>query len=490
MKPGHFHYVVPATSSNKNLCRLVLSGVVTRFPPPVFINWGTQEDPDPYKVHMGKVNGILDYLNAVSTPENQHDLVLILDGYDIWLQLPPEIFIQRYYAIIDAENKRLEKRMGKQKMMERDFRQSVLFGPDKMCWPEDQTRPACWAVSESSLPRWAFGPETDSGKWRHHNRPKWLNSGTIMGPIGDVRKVFEATAERIKSDYTVDSDQFYFAEIFGVQEYARREAAGELPANFTQDLWITEDDEGKGHISRKTLSKPGYSDGQTTEYHIAIDYASDLFQTVAYYDTFLTWKHLDPPPAPGFFSRFHSSSEPNPQDDYNKSLESSNYRSNFKGVKGSETTMLPTDLVNARPPWGHTEFEDGSASISALRPDRDWSDLLLGVNTVSHRVWGLIHFTPPKHWIDLWWYRMWYAPYAEAAIRHATISLNESYTTTKKDSVEWFPYVPERALGLQGGVESGGGFSATSGEWLAWNVLCDEHEDAVFRNSQFKPPPP
>lgn len=86
---GRLHLLIPATSSNSDLCKLLLSGQILGYPTPQLINYGDTEDlDDPYKQHIAKVEGILKYLEHLETSsEYSTDLVLILDGYDLFLQV-------------------------------------------------------------------------------------------------------------------------------------------------------------------------------------------------------------------------------------------------------------------------------------------------------------------------------------------------------------------------------------------------------------------
>ena len=87
---GRLHLLVPATSSNADLCKLLLSAQVLGYPVPHLINYGAVEDlEDAYKQHLTKVAGILRYLEQLDTTNDESDeeLVLIVDGYDIWFQV-------------------------------------------------------------------------------------------------------------------------------------------------------------------------------------------------------------------------------------------------------------------------------------------------------------------------------------------------------------------------------------------------------------------
>ncbi|KAL9057838.1 MAG: hypothetical protein Q9162_002068 [Coniocarpon cinnabarinum] len=453
------------TNSNTNLCRLLLSAVATRFPIPVFINWNTEIEDDPYKVHMRKVKGVLDYLDAlvnpnisspVTTSDAENDLVLILDGFDIWLQLPPDVFIKRYYEIVDLANERLKQSLGSQGaqlMRDKQIYQSIIFGPDKVCFPDGPSRAACWAAPETTFDRWAFGPETDSHQDARFNRPRWLNSGTIMGPVKDVRELMRATHDRLVNKYTVDSDQFYFAEIWGEQEYSRMNISGTLPDPMTQSVWVWDSiDTGEGHYEAQPLGQPDIDPDQNTEYHIMIDSESRLFQTASFYHDWISWGHLN----------------------------------------SASTGVSEQDILDASPPMSHIERRDeeiptdagltySSMDATEVPPKLAWADLLLGYNMASHRTWGLIHFTPPKEFLDRWWFRMWFAPYAEAIIKHGqTVDQGTPYTSTR-DNRTWYSAVPNAANGQFSSLTAGGAMADT-GEWMDWPQLCGEIEDFVFAN--------
>jgi hypothetical protein len=151
---ARLHLLVPATSSNADFCKLLLSAQILGWPSPILINWAHPEEKDPYKQHIAKVQGILDYLYTIEPAGQnatyQEDLVLIIDGYDVWFQLRQDVLIRRYYDIIRRADERTIKDYGEELFREKDMRQTIVFGPDKICWPIDYSRPACWAVPQTS----------------------------------------------------------------------------------------------------------------------------------------------------------------------------------------------------------------------------------------------------------------------------------------------------------------------------------------------------
>lgn len=237
---AHLHLIIPATDSNHHLCRLLLSVTALDYPIPVFINWGDEEDANPYVQHVAKVGGILRYLNKLDD-QYADDLVLIVDGYDVLFQLRPDVLIKRYYNVIHAANKRLVDRVRYDTAVKHNLYQSIIVGPDKICWPEDPRRAAAWAVPDSTLPRYAFGPSTDNGRWRDYNRPRWLNSGTILGPLADVRRLLSTTQMEIQRNGTVVSEQWHMQNIWARQEYARTLLVDGPVINTSRRVWISED---------------------------------------------------------------------------------------------------------------------------------------------------------------------------------------------------------------------------------------------------------
>ena len=162
------HLLLPATASTLNFCRLLLSSTITAYPEPILIGWDGHGKYDGAKSHLFKISETLAYLNAL-LPSNDDDLVLLIDAYDVWLVLRPEVMISRYFDLLARSNERLHSTglYGRQEGGA-DIRNSLFWGPDKTCWPPDFSRAACWAVPESPLRRKAFGPDTD--KWMVLNR--------------------------------------------------------------------------------------------------------------------------------------------------------------------------------------------------------------------------------------------------------------------------------------------------------------------------------
>lgn len=98
-------------------------------------------------------------------PREDDDLIGIVDGYDVLQQLPPEIKIERYYEARYKAEAVLAERFGLTvpEAQAQRLRQSVIWGPDKICRPIVWEEPRFWAVPHSNLPDKAFGPKTGNG---------------------------------------------------------------------------------------------------------------------------------------------------------------------------------------------------------------------------------------------------------------------------------------------------------------------------------------
>ena len=484
-----FHLIVPATRTNINLCQLFISAGILGYPAPTLINWGGEEDPeDEYAAHLAKVQGVLDFLDGFA-PEQQDDLLLMVDGYDVWFQLPLDILVGRYNALVAQLEDRNRQQFSNEVLERHEIKDSVIFGPDKLCWPDDPLRLACWAVPDSPLTAQAFGPDTDHGII-DHNRPRWLNSGTIMGSISGVRKVFAATLARIHSDYSSNSDQLYFAQLYGEQSYSRRldqfrhlksvneDTAGEEEELFPSSVGIVtgpdptlvpRDDaliEPEPQSEPEPESEPErpkeipyIPEDAIIEHQIALDYNSSLFQTVAYYEDYLTWIN-------------HSLLST-----YSQSEAASNPYHHFP---------LSPDLLNSGPlsatPQSislihSTDFTEYIRAILKALSNYDthfpppaelksWSTLSLGLNTITKETFAILHFTGKKGYREMWWRRNWFYMYAEQLLKRRRTALEDVRRNAGMGDVDSREIVD-------------GAWTAKGG-WVEWRDICGKWEYELF----------
>lgn len=443
--------LIPATSTNHHLCQLLTSAAILGYPAPVLINWGGAEDADDYVQHLAKVEGVLDYVESL--PEEQQDeLVYMMDGFDAWFQLPPDLMIKRYYDVVDKAHAENVKLYGAAAVAKYNIKDTVLFGPDKLCWPGDGKRAACWAVPESWMTDGSFGPDTDHGI-TEHNRPRWLNSGTIMGPAREIRDVFAATLKKIHDHHTTDSDQFYFANVWADQSYARRliqldydRSRGAPLVNKTDRFLhpptpLPEKEGDPPPPPEKEIPDLGTEETRN-EFFIGLDFESTIWQTVAFYEDYMTWVQHN--------------------------LSNRYVTSNAKTINPAHWYTMPDDLVGISPLHALSAAHNIPLSDLASKLPTElhsWSTLPLATNTVSKTVAPVLHFTGKKGYRELWWPRNWFWGYQEKLLGVLREGSGPKNDGKDRDPLAGAWTYREKQAG-----------------WVAWEAgLCGEYEERLRR---------
>lgn len=228
---------------------------------------------------------------------------------DIWFQLRPEVLVSRYHSINHAANERLRERLGRAVDIE-EIDQTIIFGAGKRCAPNQVHSRACYPIPASPLPDDLYGANTDTIMGRNKItslKQRYLNSGYVIGPVSDMRRLWRRAQEIVKSlsdhpewdngshgsDFMYHgSDQSVFNIIFGEQEFQRE---------IMRRRHRTADDEAKG-IAKDPLPtriegtlvddpiNPSFThepmeakDGKPDEYGIGLDYFSELGQQTGTY---------------------------------------------------------------------------------------------------------------------------------------------------------------------------------------------------------------
>jgi hypothetical protein len=425
--PTRLHIAVFATSGNYHLCQLHLSAALLGYPAPTYINWGDKEDKDEMKQHLRKIEGALSYLDSIPAHQ-QDDLVFMLDGFDIWFQLPHTYIIKRYHDYVAQSHQHHVATFGEELVAKNDIRNTVIFGPDKSCAPGGPDHSSCWAIPESWLPALSFGPDTDHGR-AMHNRPRWLNSGTVIGPAKELKDVFQRALEQNRDHHVTDSDQFYFSHVYGTQSYARRLLKLEHDRDRGCDVAGDEEFLLPKNIDPKKKRLPDID--QRTEYYIGLDWSSSMFQTAGFYADYLTWVR-------------HNISDQYIMQDSRMG----NYHHHFS---------LPADLVNQGP------LDHNKALAASIDPSlNSWRNLPLATNTASRNVPPVMHINGKKGYRHLWWPRNWFFPYIEPLLKGL-----------RRQGI--------RNIGDERDALAGA-WTFLSGEsgWEEWNSLCGAHEDQLM----------
>lgn len=435
------HMLVPATDPNLNFCRFLLSNTIAGYPDPILIGWHGHGAYDGKESHLFKISESLVYFDSLPR-EQDDDLVLMVDAYDIWMLLRPEVIISRYNTIVKEQASRLEEEgiLGK---LNGDIpvENTLLFGADKICWPRGGRDPGCWTPPQSPLREQAFGPDTDS--WMVPNRPRWLNSGTLIGPVGHMRDMFNATMENVLRTFDDDydhrnSDQYYFQDVWAEQELTRmklRDGAMRAPVV---------DHEGNGREIRGDI--PDIPDTRRTEYRLSVDFGVDIFQTAAGFTEYLGWMSFN-------------NTTPVSHEDANRR-------------RRMDELELPQDILRSKPPF-QTRYP-----VDGLPRDKSWKDVVLGVNVAQQVVWPLFHVTGDKKYRDTWWHYAWFTGHAEALLSDATEPLADKELPEPIAVVDGVKYVAADTSGIKNVTWAGGrgGGWSDLGERYEWDDLCGEFE--------------
>lgn len=276
MKVSKLHYLIPSSFVNDAVCAGVVSALVNRYPIPTIIGYKGENEYDAAN-HLAKLR-VIDRFLGNSTSEDD-DLVIIVDSLDVLAQLPAEVMIERYFDISLKSEQRLADQRGitLDQLHELGIRQSILYGAGKMCFIGSPHEPLCPLMPASNSARYKFGVKTGVKDVRFLD-PRYLNSGTIIGPAGDLRRFISAVLQLVDADDAVidaddkegntihHMDQWFTATLYVRQEYHRA-----LDLNNGQY---------PGDLSNLTaLPKPRQGVNDTTEYHVFVDFESQFTQT-------------------------------------------------------------------------------------------------------------------------------------------------------------------------------------------------------------------
>ncbi|EFY86315.1 hypothetical protein MAC_07619 [Metarhizium acridum CQMa 102] len=454
-KISRLHFLVPASISNLRLCYNLASAAVNRYPVPTLLGWNGQGELDAAQTHLAKLRTMKRYLDSLD-PEEDEDLVIMVDGYDIIHQLPVEVMVERYFNVAQKADIHLAERMGISvtELHERDMKQTVFWGPDKICWPTDPAAGRCWAVPSSFLGENAFG--TDKGPDDIFSKdPRWMNSGTVMGPIGDMRKVIDATMDEIAATHDVnfwqsESDQYYLSNVWARQEYSRSKQ-------------IANGSEVEGGPPDRILPEK-ISESQETELHIAIEYDSALFQPQAGNDPFLGYLQYS---GRSYTSQVHV-------DMFEQGMEFVPY-----------TVQMPNNVRRALKKLYNSipRAYSGASAENWVRKVR------LATNFVTKQIYGIWHCTGAKDSIDSEFRKMWFYPFVPFLLRESVrSSQREDFISSNLiDGRRWVAksvYPRDRKLvGEYGGAWSD---EEVGGRFIPWKDICGDHEGVLFWGQQAK----
>ncbi|KAL1632930.1 hypothetical protein SLS56_003215 [Neofusicoccum ribis] len=505
-----FHLLIPATEADSNFCRTVLSTMLLEYPPPTILGYAHSEESTIIEV-------VHDHLQRTQAIQDD-DLVLIVDGYRAWFQLPASVLVQQYEAALEDANDRLRQKYGTLRPSGRNqeprplFRQTVLWAADEHCWPVLNGDVACTAVPESPF-FWDQSPYANASEEASAYNPKFINSGTVIGPAKELRAIFKALMERSASPYGRQDLQHTLQTLFSEQEQAR-----ELIRRYNLGVTGRMREWWYGlNPSERPLRKTNFTiaPGKSFEFSMGLDYNSTLFQSMS-------------PPHSFNGDIDFLKSDAQPRDTYDSSYTTVNPKTGARTYYSSNPNAinripLPDALVNQPSPYTLPEKDANAAAIPAnvatgltITPSLDdlppaasapWAALPLAHNMRSRAVPAALHFPSfasistggggrfaratsdnstdeesdsgdsgeslqyldPR---DQLWGSLWFHEHSRALLRRY---MRQSTATTYEDEAEaherWWRS-DER--GGKGGVWTEGR------DWLAWGDVCGGFEEEVF----------
>ncbi|KPM36350.1 hypothetical protein AK830_g10223 [Neonectria ditissima] len=199
-----------------------MSAVALGYPVPTLLNWRREYNRPAWHFagsHIAKLESLLGAIDALlddggSGDARHDDLAVLVDAYDVWFQLPPDVLVQRYHQInreADERNRNTWRNFTRAGEEETVFpvpppRQDIVVSAAKDCFPDGSSGSdphyAHWPPSP--MPPDMYGAGTDSvpfsldpaRKYRKV-RPRCVNSGMIMGTMGALRQALRRCRDKV-----------------------------------------------------------------------------------------------------------------------------------------------------------------------------------------------------------------------------------------------------------------------------------------------------
>ena len=308
--------------------------------------------------------------------------------------------------------------------------------------------PPCYAVPESSLPRDIYGSETDTDVDNEENpyvkyRQRFLNSGVAMGNVGAMRRMFDQALAQAPQDANFGSDQYIFSHIFGDQELYReilRRDAGLRPREGWNEDHIEE-------VRSKAAARP---DG-SFEFGIGIDYGSEIGLNTVFAEDDTEWITFSDG------GQLHEAQI-----------------SRGIGEESRRLKTIPADINTTLAPF-HS-LADSQNLPSNWQEVALFTDVWTGISPV------VIHHNAHRNGMKIlretWWPKIWFQKHLRTLL-DATSGGPLGYVAVS--SVDGRGYWAEKVWG-GGDEKSHLAKAASSGEWLAYDDICAEYDEELFRN--------
>lgn len=406
---------------------------------------------------MAKITGAQAYLERLYSDRDK-DLVMIVHGFDTWFQLSPQILMDRYEAVNAAAEKRIRDQIGQEAMEQRHITQKIIFASQKRCWPGAADHVSCTAVPESQLPKDMYGSDTDVPSDDEKNpysriRQRFLNAGFVMGPVKEMRVLFERAQELADADpEQYGQDQSVFATIWGEQE-KQRSTLGESYAAASTD---------KGPASKRGVVP---REETNHEFGIGLDYEGALSMPIIFSEYDSQWITFSNETTMELANDEYNITHPKVTD----------LQSDIAADK------LPFYMLSAAAP--HTEPKLWLHGASSTK----WEHVPLFTNLWTGVTPALIQHNAHRENLrslrETTWDRMWFQPFARTLL-DAKIAQPDGPLAVDKSGTRWFGAVIDgmvREHGYGAQTDDGRGHKG----WQRWGELCTaEDQEEVFRDEK------
>lgn len=273
------HLLIVSDSPSASFCKTMLSAAILGYPTPIIVNWSRDlpeilEIPNRESI-PSMAEGVNEYIGKLDTSHDD-DIMVVLDGESI-MQLRASTLVERFFNVNKRANQRITKNWGKA-AARNGVRQDVLFGAQKECNGLSANDAACYGAPASPLPPKLYGDDTDveggdDDNRFDHFRPRFMDSGSIVGTVAGLRKVFRG-AVALASGKDEGEKKVSLQRVFGRQqsyrEVLRRRAGLKANKGFTKD-YLTK--------FRETITN---NPNATYEFGIGLDYASEVSANAAF----------------------------------------------------------------------------------------------------------------------------------------------------------------------------------------------------------------
>ena len=255
--------LLPSSDPDSELCKTVLTAGVLGYPAPTIVNYDMAYGKPAKRSERDfqRIKAIDDYLSSHTTARNE-DVVILLDTPWAWLQLRPEVLLNRYYRIVNEATESLQKKMGEKTLLKSGISQSIVFAAQRSCHNGTKDGITCLAVPQSPLSGIAGLADL-----------RYLSVATTVGPVGKLRPLFKYIRSRAGKAMDDVDMQVLMEDAFGKQEY-QREGIRLQARSLLAKIW--ESISGRNQmIAHESQGRSG-SPEPSYEFGITLDYAHEL----------------------------------------------------------------------------------------------------------------------------------------------------------------------------------------------------------------------